>query len=89
MSSGWQTFDLDVGIVLETRLGELQAAFGIGASCSFYSQLGSFTPFEKGTYLRCPDASLKNCVQELNYIGVCSQCMDSLVFECNLLLVLL
>jgi hypothetical protein len=46
-ASGWQTLDLDVGIVLETCLGELHAAFGIGASCSFYSQLGSCPSFEK------------------------------------------
>lgn len=70
LASGWQTLDLDVGIVLETCLGELHAAFGIGASCGFYSQLGSCPSFEKSAYLRFPDASLKNCAQELRHIGV-------------------
>jgi len=31
LASGWQTLDLDIGIVLETCLGELHATFGIGA----------------------------------------------------------
>lgn len=70
LGSGRQTFDMDVRIVLESCLGELHATFGIGASCGFYSQPGSHLRSKKSAYLRFPDASLKNCAQELNYMSV-------------------